>query len=50
MEILTEEFSTSAEIYRNNILDSVQGFIGSAPRLDDITLIVLSKLNDEDPA
>ncbi|HEY9121733.1 MAG TPA: PP2C family protein-serine/threonine phosphatase, partial [Brevefilum sp.] len=50
LEILKEEFSSSAEIYRNNILDSVQEFLGSAPRLDDITLIVLSKLNAENPA
>jgi serine phosphatase RsbU (regulator of sigma subunit) len=43
--ILKESFSTSAELYRDAILDRVQGFIGSAPRLDDITLIVLSRCN-----
>jgi len=47
-EILKEGFSTSAETYRDKIFDRVQGFIGSAPRLDDITLIVLSRLNGED--
>ena len=46
-EILRESFSSSAETYRDEIFDKVQGFIGSAPRLDDITLIVLSRLNEE---
>ncbi len=49
LEILKEEFSTSAKIYRNKILERVQDFIGTAPRLDDITLIVLAKLNEENP-
>jgi len=47
-EILKEEFNISAQKYRNAIFERVQGFIGSAPRLDDITLIVVSRLNGED--
>jgi len=46
-EILHQGFSTSAKNYRNYILEIVQDFIGSAPRLDDVTLIVLSRLNGE---
>ncbi|MDY6845918.1 MAG: PP2C family protein-serine/threonine phosphatase, partial [Chloroflexota bacterium] len=45
-EILHKGFSTSAKTYRNYILEKVQGFIGSAPRLDDVTLIVLSRLTE----
>ncbi len=42
-KILKAGFSTSAKTYRDSILKRVQGFIGNAPRLDDITLIVLSR-------
>ena len=45
--ILKESFSTLAESYRDAIFDRVQKFIGSAPRLDDITLIVIAKCNDD---
>ena len=37
----------SAETLRNVILESVQTFTGSAPRLDDITLIVISRNLDQ---
>jgi len=40
---LKSEFSTSAETFRNAILESVQAFTGTAPRLDDVTLIVISR-------
>ena len=46
VKILKRGFSTSAETYRDNILTRVLGFIGSAPRLDDITLIVLTRLKN----
>jgi len=42
-ETLEMEFTTSAEIYRNRILENVHTFMGSSPRLDDITLIVISR-------
>lgn len=45
---LQEEFDHSAETYRDAIFAKVQGFIGSAPRLDDITLIVVSRNDGED--
>jgi serine phosphatase RsbU (regulator of sigma subunit) len=41
--IIKEGFSNEAQTYRNNILDKIKTFIGDAPRLDDITLIVVSK-------
>lgn len=40
---LSSEFTTSAENFRNSILEAVQAFTGSSPRLDDITLIVISR-------
>ncbi|MBR9984535.1 MAG: SpoIIE family protein phosphatase, partial [Desulfosarcina sp.] len=40
---LQSEFTTQAEAYRNSILESVQAFTGSSLRLDDVTLIVISK-------
>jgi len=42
-QTLKNEFTTQAEDYRNGILECVQAFTGSSPRLDDITLIVVSK-------
>ena len=42
-QALKSEFSTSAEDYRNRILESVHSFSGGSPRLDDITLIVISR-------
>jgi len=33
----------SAEILRNTILENVQAFTGTAPRLDDITLVVIAR-------
>ncbi len=47
LEALKTEFTTSAEIYRNSILESVQAFSGNTPRLDDITLIVISRDADQ---
>lgn len=41
---LKNNFSTDAETFRNAILEDVQAFTGSTPRLDDITLIVISRL------
>ena len=43
-KILQESFSLYAKTYRNKIFEKVQEFIGRAPRLDDITLIVLARL------
>lgn len=40
---LENEFDPSAEMYRNAILESVQAFTGIATRLDDITLVVISR-------
>jgi serine phosphatase RsbU (regulator of sigma subunit) len=42
-EVLQTEFSLSAEDFRNCILENVQAFTGSSPRLDDVTLVVISK-------
>ena len=35
--------ATTAEGLLNNLLETVQAFTGSAPRLDDMTLIVIKK-------
>lgn len=43
-EALESEFTTSAESYLNSILENIQAFTGSSPRLDDVTLIVISRL------
>ncbi len=40
---LKSSFGQPAELFRNSILDSVQTFIKTAPRLDDITLVVIQK-------
>lgn len=40
---LERGFSSSAEEFRNNILQNLNAFTGSAERLDDITLIVISR-------
>jgi len=40
---LKDNFSLSAEVFRNSILEDVQAFTGVSPRLDDITLVILSK-------
>jgi serine phosphatase RsbU (regulator of sigma subunit)/class 3 adenylate cyclase len=40
---LERGFSASAEEFRNNILQNLSAFTGSAERLDDITLIVISR-------
>ncbi|MFU8826130.1 MAG: PP2C family protein-serine/threonine phosphatase, partial [Brevefilum sp.] len=42
-DLLTAEFSTSAEDFRNSILKDIQVFTGTSPRLDDVTLIVITK-------
>jgi sigma-B regulation protein RsbU (phosphoserine phosphatase) len=36
-------FTPEAESFRNGILEDVQEFVGAAPRLDDITLVVISR-------
>jgi len=43
MNSLEKNFSLDAEAYRNAILENVQAFSGAAPRLDDITLIVITR-------
>lgn len=48
MNTLEIGFDTSAKTFRNAILERVQGFTGSAPRLDDISLIIISRDNEED--
>jgi serine phosphatase RsbU (regulator of sigma subunit) len=45
-KVLGDVYSPSAETYRNAILESVQTFTGAAPRLDDITLIVITRKDD----
>ncbi|HCU57495.1 MAG TPA: hypothetical protein DF984_04600 [Anaerolineaceae bacterium] len=40
---LKSNFGQSAELFRNSMLNSVQTFIKTAPRLDDITLVVIQK-------
>jgi serine phosphatase RsbU (regulator of sigma subunit) len=44
-EVLKDNFSLSAEDLRNCILEDVQAFTGSSPRLDDITLVIISKFD-----
>ena len=44
---LEKQFNPSAEAFRNGILESVQAFTGTAPRLDDITLVVIARNKDE---
>jgi serine phosphatase RsbU (regulator of sigma subunit) len=46
-EVLTSCFTTSAEIFRNHILEAVQSFTGSSPRLDDVTLIVIARESND---
>ncbi|MCB2210123.1 SpoIIE family protein phosphatase [bacterium] len=41
--VLKDEFGKPAEDLRNRILGNVQSFTGLAPRLDDVTLIVIRK-------
>jgi len=47
MDALETGFDPSAEIFRNNILESVHTFTGAAPRLDDITLVVVSRRHQD---
>jgi sigma-B regulation protein RsbU (phosphoserine phosphatase) len=47
IDTLEVNFNLSAEIFRNAILKDLQTFVGSAPRLDDITLIVISRNSTE---
>lgn len=42
-QVLDSGFTTTAEKYRNRILESVHSFSEGTPRLDDITLIVISR-------
>ena len=41
--VLLSNFDQPAEVFRNSILENVQSFIKTAPRLDDITLIIIQK-------
>jgi serine phosphatase RsbU (regulator of sigma subunit) len=43
MQCLEDNVGKSSEILRNLLLEKVQQFIGSSPRLDDITLIVIHR-------
>ncbi len=43
VNILNSGFNLSAELLRNTILEDVQAFTGTAPRLDDITLVVVAR-------
>ena len=43
VKTLKDNFSPSAEDLRNCILEDVQAFTGTSPRLDDITLVVIAK-------
>lgn len=43
---LKTNFTPEAETFRNGILEDVQDFVGAAPRLDDITLVVISRNQD----
>ncbi len=43
VEALRVGFGKPAEEFRNSILENIQAFIGIAPRLDDITLVVIQK-------
>lgn len=47
---LESQFSPSVEAFRNGILENVQAFTGAAPRLDDITLVVIARKDDENPS
>ena len=47
IETLKSGFDTSSETFRNTILKSVQSFTGTAPRLDDITLIIISRPSEK---
>jgi len=46
IQSLKSGFNPSTTTFRNTILENVQAFMGSAPRLDDITLIVISREAD----
>ncbi len=43
MAVIKEGLDPSAKAFQDNILDDVQLFLDSAPRLDDITLIIISR-------
>jgi serine phosphatase RsbU (regulator of sigma subunit) len=47
LEVLKSEFTTSAETFRNHILEAVGSFSGSSPRLDDVTLIVIARESND---
>jgi serine phosphatase RsbU (regulator of sigma subunit) len=42
-QVLESAFTTSAQKFQNKIIDEIEAFTGESPRLDDITLIVLSR-------
>ena len=47
---LREQFNPTAQIFRNAILENVQAYTGSAPRLDDVTLVVVARKLSDDPS
>ena len=47
LSTLENQFNPSAEAFRNGILESVQAFTGTAPRLDDITVVVIVRKDGE---
>lgn len=47
VDALNEGFDPSAKILQDNILDSVNNFIQDSPRLDDITLVIISRKTDQ---
>jgi sigma-B regulation protein RsbU (phosphoserine phosphatase) len=49
-KVLNDVYSPSAKSFRNAILESLQTFTGSAPRLDDISLIVIHRKEQETQA
>jgi len=49
IKTLKKGFDTSAETLRNAILEDIQAFTGDAPRLDDITMIVIAR-NPDSPS
>jgi len=43
LNFIKNAYDHKAEVFRNAILENLHSFTGSAPRLDDITLIVMSR-------
>jgi serine phosphatase RsbU (regulator of sigma subunit)/class 3 adenylate cyclase len=47
LQNLKNQFNPSAEVFRNAVLENVQAFSGTAPRLDDITLVLCRRALDK---